>query len=51
IATKRITKGTLFSEKNIATKRPGNGLSPMRWDEIVGQVAKRDFDQDEQIEL
>ena len=51
IAAKRITKGTLFSEKNIATKRPGNGLSPMRWDEIVGQVAKRDFDQDEQIEL
>jgi N,N'-diacetyllegionaminate synthase len=51
IATKRITRGTLFSEQNIATKRPGNGLSPMRWDEIVGQVAIRDFDQDEQIEL
>ena len=51
IASKRITRGTYFSEQNITTKRPGNGLSPMRWDEIIGQIAVRDFDQDEQIEL
>lgn len=51
VASKPITKGEIFSSKNISTKRPGNGLSPMLWDEIIGQIALRNFGQDEQIEL
>ena len=46
-----ICKGDAFTEKNITTKRPGNGISPMKWNEVLGQTAKRDFDKDELIEL
>jgi len=45
-----IRKGDLFSEKNITVKRPGSGINPMLWDEIIGQTAKRDFTIDELIE-
>ena len=38
-----------FSKDNIAVKRPGNGLSPMKWDEIIGTQSKRDYDLDELI--
>jgi N,N'-diacetyllegionaminate synthase len=44
-------KGELFSEKNIAVKRPGNGISPMKWESVLGEIAKRDFLADELIEL
>ncbi|MEG1884297.1 MAG: N-acetylneuraminate synthase [Clostridia bacterium] len=50
IASKNISAGDLFCEQNITTKRPGNGISPMRWFEILGRKAKRDFDEDELIE-
>ena len=40
-----------FDESNLDTKRPGTGLSPAQWDEVVGRVAKRDFGEDELIEL
>ncbi|MCG3714151.1 N-acetylneuraminate synthase [Arcobacter lacus] len=44
-----IKKGEILSENNIAIKRPGNGISPMRWDEIVGSIASKDYREDEII--
>lgn len=44
-----IKKGEKFSEKNLTTKRPGLGISPMQWDEIIGTVAARDYLADELI--
>lgn len=35
---------------NLTTKRPGDGISPMRWNEIIGTVADRDYKADEKIE-
>jgi len=46
-----IKKGKLFTDDNLTVKRPGNGISPMRWFEIVGSVAIRNFKEDELIEL
>lgn len=51
VAKRYILKGEIFSEDNITTKRPGNGISPMYWHEILGQTANRDFQEDELIEL
>ncbi|MDI7182287.1 N-acetylneuraminate synthase [Leptospira santarosai] len=51
VAICKISEGEIFSESNIATKRPGDGLSPMYWDLIIGKQAKRDFQVDELIEL
>tara|TARA_Y200000002_G_scaffold382927_1_gene402098 strand:+ start:6389 stop:7390 length:1002 start_codon:yes stop_codon:yes gene_type:complete len=49
VASKKISKGDKFSEKNLAIKRPGNGISPMRWDEIVGTNATKSYNKDELI--
>lgn len=46
-----ILSGEEFSESNLTAKRPGTGISPMRWKEIIGQKAKRDFHADELIEI
>ena len=43
VASKSIKKGELFTEKNITTKRPGTGISPMKWGSILGKVAERDY--------
>lgn len=51
VARHSIIKGELFSENNITTKRPGSGISPMRWFDVLGSTAKRDFEEDELIEL
>ena len=51
IAAKDIKTGDVFTEDNLTVKRPGNGINPMRWDEVIGQIAKRDFVEDELIEL
>jgi len=51
IAVREIKKGELFSEENIGIKRPGNGISPMRWDEVIGKVANQDFVVDDLIEI
>jgi len=50
-AARPISRGEIFSAANLTAKRPGNGISPMRWDEVIGQAAQRDFDADELIEL
>ncbi|WP_309146631.1 N-acetylneuraminate synthase [Aliarcobacter cryaerophilus] len=49
VAKKDIKKGEILCENNLAIKRPGNGISPMRWDEIVGSVALKDYKEDELI--
>jgi N,N'-diacetyllegionaminate synthase len=51
VATHNIRAGDVFTPDNLTTKRPGTGMSPMRWDEVVGRVAPRDFTPDELIEL
>jgi N,N'-diacetyllegionaminate synthase len=51
VASVPIRKGERLSERNLTVKRPGTGVSPMRWDEVVGRVAARDFVSDEQIVL
>ncbi len=49
IANCAIKKGEKLSEDNLAIKRPGNGISPMQWDEIVGSIAQKDYEVDELI--
>jgi len=51
LASQSIQTGEAFSDNNLIVKRPGNGISPMRWDEIIGQKATRNFSADELIEL
>ena len=51
VAIKQIRKGDVFNEENIGVKRPGTGISPMRWDEIIGQTSIVDFKVDELIVL
>ena len=51
VATKRIHAGESFTSENISAKRPGTGISPMHWDDVIGRVAIRDFSPDELIEL
>ena len=51
VASKKIVKGEIFSENNITTKRPGDGISPMKWYDVLGKRAIRDFEEDERIEL
>ena len=51
VANKNIKKGEPFTEENITVKRPGTGISPMRWNEILGMKAIRDFKEDELIEI
>jgi N,N'-diacetyllegionaminate synthase len=51
VAACTIRKGEIFSENNLAVKRPGTGLSPMRWEEVLGRKSLRDFLPDELIEL
>ena len=48
---KAIKAGEVLSTDNITAKRPGTGISPMRWDEVIGRTAVRDFAADELIEL
>ena len=51
VASRDIKLGEILSEKNITTKRPGNGINPMKWKEVVGTRAVRNFKEDELIEL
>lgn len=49
VAKEKINKGDLFTWRNLTVKRPGNGISPMKWDSIINQVAKRSYEPDELI--
>lgn len=51
VAAENIKAGEVFTAKNLLVKRPGTGISPMRWYEVLGKTAKRDFSPDECIEL
>ncbi len=51
VAKKNIRIGETLTEENITTKRPGNGISPMNWNKVIGTKAKRDFMEDELIEI
>ena len=51
VAAKRIKAGDILTEENITVKRPGNGICPMRWKEVLGTRAVRDFEEDELIEI
>jgi N,N'-diacetyllegionaminate synthase len=50
VAAVPIRAGEVFTPDNITVKRPGTGISPMRWDEVIGRCAGRDFAVDELIE-
>lgn len=51
VASRLISEGELLSEDNLTVKRPGTGISPMRWDNVVGRRAIREFQADELIEI
>ena len=51
VASQAIKAGEAFSALNVTSKRPGTGISPMRWDEVIGRLAPHDFAADELISL
>lgn len=51
VASRDIKAGEVFSEDNLCVKRPGNGITPMLWDEVIGHTARKDFSYDSLIEL
>lgn len=51
VASRAIKAGEVFTAENLTAKRPGTGVSPMRWDEVLGKKAQRDFTADELIDL
>jgi N,N'-diacetyllegionaminate synthase len=51
VAARTIACGEIFTSENLTTKRPGSGISPMRWDDVVGRVAMRAFNVDEPIQV
>ena len=51
VSITHIKKGDILNEANISVKRPGNGISPMNWHQVIGSKAVKDFESDELIEL
>jgi N,N'-diacetyllegionaminate synthase len=51
VAACNIKKGERFSEENITSKRPGTGISPMRWESVIGKTASRDYNEDDIIDI
>jgi N,N'-diacetyllegionaminate synthase len=51
VAACAIRKGETYTEQNLTVKRPGNGISPMRWEEVIGKTANRDYQEEEMILL
>ena len=49
VAKKPIAKGVVFTEKNLTAKRPGNGVSPMVWDNIIGKISDKSYSKDDLI--
>jgi len=50
VAARNICKGESFTEENLTVKRPGTGITPMRWDEVIGQLVQKDYKQDDMVE-
>ena len=50
VAATKIAQGEVFTPKNLTVKRPGTGISPMQWDNVIGKTAKKDFQEDDLIE-
>lgn len=51
VANRKIAAGEILTADNVTTKRPGTGINPMRWNEVIGTKAIRDFYEDELIEI
>jgi N,N'-diacetyllegionaminate synthase len=51
VASKNINKGEMFTEENIACKRPGTGLSPMNWKKVIGKISQKKYKTDDFITL
>lgn len=51
VAKTDIKKGDILTEDNIATKRPGTGINPMKWNDVIGTRAIKDFNEDDLIEI
>lgn len=51
VAKERICKGEVFTEENLAVKRPGTGINPMNWEYVIGKIATKDFEKDELIKI
>ena len=49
VAGRNISKGELLTEDNLLVKRPGTGINPMEWNEVIGKRALRDYEADELI--
>jgi N,N'-diacetyllegionaminate synthase len=49
VAKKEIQVGEIFSETNLSVKRPGTGISPMDWDNVIGKISNHYFNKDDQI--
>ena len=49
IAARPIAKGEMFTEENLCVKRPGSGISPMKWDQFIGRPSEKNYDKDELI--
>lgn len=49
VAKRYIKIGEIFTAENLTTKRPGTGISPMRWHEVIGTVAKKNYEEDDLI--
>jgi len=49
VASQNINKGEVLTEKNIAVKRPGNGIIPMKWDSVIGSIATKNYNIDDLI--
>lgn len=51
VASASVSKGEIFTEENLTIKRPGTGISPMKWDEVIGELATKDYSTDDLIEI
>jgi len=49
VASQNINKGEVLTEKNIAVKRPGSGINPMKWDSVIGSIATKNYNIDDLI--
>ena len=51
VALKKINSGEKFNEKNITTKRPGYGISPMKWRKVIGKISRYKYKKDDFIKI